>query len=254
MNDELAGENKFATKFSLSRDSLRVGVTANRWRNPGEADNMRLNPAHRATLETTLRHVLGEITRAVDNHYSADAPKSLYAPRTPPVKLISPLAEGGDRVVATVALALLHPWELHVITPENISVLPDRDPHIPLLPLWAAAKERVLLGGKQLDDDALLNVNHHLLDNSDLIISLWDNQPARGEAGTENVIRQSLAKNIPVVVIDAEPKSVDAGVAGESHASSTPHAFRVMTPDGKVSNDNNDNTLRDVVAMMLARV
>ena len=229
--------------------SLSVGVTANRWRNPGEADNMRLNPANRHTLEKTLRHVLTEINHAVELHYTADAPKSLFAKPTAPRRLISPLAEGGDRVVATVATTLDHPWELFVITPEDISVLPDRDPHIPLLPLWNAAAERLVLGGQQLDDESLLEVNRLLLTHSKLLVSLWDNQPARGEAGTENVIKQALAQNIPVVVIDAEP--FDAHTAS---LAATPHAFRVMTPDGKVSNDNDDNSLRDVVAMLLARV
>jgi hypothetical protein len=240
-------ENMLAQK--ASQYSLTVGVTANRWRLPGEADNVRLNPAHRHSLETTLRHVLTEINRAVDHHYSADAPKSLYAKPTPPVRLISPLAEGGDRVVATVATTLDHPWELSVITPEDISVLPDRDPYIPLRPLWNAASERVLLGGTQLEDESLIEVNRQLLGSSKLLISLWDNQPARGEAGTENVIRQALARTIPVVVIDAEP--FDAHTAS---LAATPHAFRVMTPDGKVSNDNDDNSLRDVIAMLLARV
>lgn len=233
---------------AIPRNSLRVGVTANRWRNPGEADNMRLNPAHRHSLEVTLRHVLSEITRAVDSHYnhdSSDRPKSLYTKPTPPVHLISPLAEGGDRVVATVATTLDHPWELYVVTPEDISVLPDRDPHIPLKPLWNSARERILLGGKQLDDASLIEVNRLLLKNSDLLVSLWDKQPARGEAGTENVIKTALGMNIPVVVIDAEPSA--AGVR-------TPHAFRVMRSEDNVGNDNDDNTLHAVVAMLLARV
>lgn len=237
--------------FVLPRGSLRVGVIANRWRLPGEVENGGLNPAHRSTLEATLHHVLGEISRAVDEHYSADAPKSLYAPRTPATRLISSLAEGGNRLVATVALALAHPWELHVITPENLAALPDRDPYIALLPLWSAATQRVGSGSHQPDDDSLLNVNRNLLGNSDLIVSLWDNDPARGGAGTETVIRQALETSIPVVVIDAEPANT---VSAHAARATPPHAYRVMTPDGKVSNDNNDNTLRDVVAMMLARV
>ncbi|MEO7358743.1 MAG: hypothetical protein ABI120_00335 [Gemmatimonadaceae bacterium] len=238
-------DGKTDSMRTTSPYSLSVGVTANRWRNPGEADNMRLNPAHRHSLEETLRHVLIEINRAVDLHYRGDAPQSLYATSTPPIRLVSPLAEGGDRVVATVATTLDHPWDLLVITPEDISILPDRDPHVPLLPLWNSANERMILGGTQLDDESLLDVNRQLLTHSGLLVSLWDNQPARGEAGTENVIKQALAQNIPVIVIDAEPTALPA---------STPHAFRVMTPDDRVSNDDNDQTLRDVVAMLLARV
>lgn len=228
-----------------SEGSLRVGVTANRWRMPGEADNMRLNPAHRDTLETTLRHVMTQINRAVETRYNHDAPRRSNAKPVPTIRLISPLAEGGDRVAATVAISLDKPWELFVITPEDISQLPDRDPHIPLSPLWAAAKVRILLDGKQLDDDSLLEVNRQLLQHSDLLISLWDKQPARGAAGTENVINQALDAGIPVIIIDAEPLPV---------AANTPHAFRVITPDRKPSNDNDDNALRDIVTLVTGHV
>ena len=229
--------------------SLSVGVTADRWRNPGEADNTRLNPANRHTLEKTLHYVLTEISHAVDLHFTADAPKSLFATPIAPVRLISALAEGGDRIAATVAGTLDRPWQLFVITPEDISVLPDRDPHIPLRPLWKSAAERLLLGGRQLDEASLLAVSRVLLKYSTLLVSVWDNQAAQGEAGTENVIKQALAQNIPVVVIDAEP--FDAHTAA---LAATPHAFRVMTPDGNISNDNDDDRLRVTIAMLLARV
>lgn len=234
-----------ASKFARSEGSIRVGVTANRWRMPGEADNMRLNPAHRDTLEATLRHVMTQINRTVETSYNHDAPHSLYAKPVPAIRLISPLAEGGDRVVATVAASLDKPWELLVITPEDISVLPDRDPHIPLGPLWHSANARMLLGGQQLDDASLLEVNRQLLQHSDLLISLWDKQPARGAAGTENVINQALDAGIAVIIIDAEPQPVPTN---------TPHAFRVVTPDRKHSNDNDDNALRDIVTLVASPV
>ena len=201
---------------------LRVGVTANRWRQPDEPRGFRIDPAHRDTLQRTVRNVLANIQAAVTRVYDADAKGEYYARTTPVITLISPLAEGGDRIVATVARSMEAPWPIDVIVPCDISSRPDRDPHIALAPLWNDARSRLILDGEPDDDDSLIEANRRMLWNCDLLIAIWDNKEGRGEAGTANVVQIAGELGLPVVQIDAEPDAV------------TPsrHNYRVLQPAG----------------------
>lgn len=235
---------------------LRVGVTANRWRLPGEPNDKRINPDNRASLEATLRHVMTQISHTVDAAYEMGVRRDVYSDAQPVIRLLSPLAEGGDRVVATVATTLVKPWELSVITPEDISQKPDRDPHIPLAALWSLAEgRRLLLGGEQLDDKSLVEVNHRLLWNSDLLIAVWDKQDARGEAGTRKVIEMASDLGIPVILVDAEPMALEAQSDNDSETAShitASHAYRLLEIDGTRSADDDDGAIRKVVSRLLA--
>jgi hypothetical protein len=204
---------------------LRVGVTANRWRAPGEPDGFRINPAHRATLQQTVSNVFAHIQHAVQLVYHDDANGDYYARVEPVINLISPLAEGGDRLVATVARSLEKPWPIDVIVPCDISARPDRDPYIPLAPLWNAARGHLILDGDQDDDESLIETNRRLLWNCDLLVAIWDNKEGRGEAGTARVVEIAAELGLPVIQIDAEPDATNALL----------HAYRVLEPAGNVA-------------------
>ncbi|MEP6834191.1 MAG: hypothetical protein ABJB74_12395 [Gemmatimonas sp.] len=224
---------------------LRVGVTANRWREDGEDPDVRIDPANRETLEQSVRQVLTMVSRAVNAAHNRGQREHYYAATPPVIRLISPLAEGGDRIVGSIATTLPQ-WELYVVSPEDISQKPDRDPHIPLKPLWDSAKGRLTLGGAQLDEDSLIEVNRRLLWNCDLLVAIWDKRGARGEAGTGNVIQLASELGLPVINIDAAPTP-----AGPKRSSATPHPYRVLEPNGTRSRDNDDKAIDAVVAHLL---
>ena len=222
--------------------SLRVGVTANRWRNKGEPEGFRLNPERRESIERTVRHVLEQIQRNVDRVHESDVKREFYSEHAPMISLISPLAEGGDRIVATAARSLKKPWELDIISSEDISAKIDRDPHIPLAPLWKAARSRMILDGDRDNEESLVEVNRRLLWNCDLLVAVWDKQGARGEAGTANVIDLASELGLPVIHIEAEPH----------HAQDKLHAYHVLEPgDVPGSNTKSSSSIERVIERLL---
>lgn len=129
------------------------------------------------------------------------------------VKLISPLAEGADRLVAEEALSLGIPL-------------------ICLLPFARSEYVRDFESARSIDGfDALLRRaervielegNHHnhpereagyaavsdaLLERSDVLLAVWDGKPARGKGGTANSVKGALNRGIPVIWIDVHPPS-----------------------------------------------
>lgn len=235
--------------LAAPRLCLRVGVTANRWRKDGEPDDMRINPANRESLENTLLHVLTQLSHAVDAVHHAGVRDEFYAPESPIVRLICPLAEGGDRIVATVVKNFFKSWELYVITPEDISRKPDRDPIIPLDDLWNHACGKLILGGEQLGNESLIEVNRRLLWNCDLLLAVWDKQGALGEAGTGNMIQLASELGLPVIIVDAEPMVKESAL--EPNGELAPHAFRVVEADTTLSSEGNESAVRKVVSRLL---
>ncbi|MDQ6611551.1 MAG: DUF4231 domain-containing protein [Gemmatimonadota bacterium] len=202
--------------------SLRVGVTGNRWHDPATPNAVRIRPEHRASLEVTIRVVLEQIHEGVHRVHDADNAGRYYdREHTPVISLVSPLAEGSDRLVASVARSFNPPWPLDVIAPEDISAKRDLDARIPLQPLWNAARSRLILDGVQNEESSLIEVNRRLLWNCDVLIALWDGNPAQGEAGTGRVVELAGELGLPVIHIEAAPSP---------HARGGLHTFHILEP------------------------
>ncbi len=211
------GNSLNASLFATPILSLRVGVTGNRWHDPKTPNAVRLNPAHRESIENTICVVLQQIEKGVRAVQDADVDGALYSQHHAPViSIVSPLAEGSDRLVAGVARSFTPPWPLDIIAPEDITAKADLDPSIPLKPLWDAARSRLVLDGVQNENATLLEVNRRLLWNCDVLIAIWDGNPAQGEAGTGAVINQAADLGLPVIVIEAALRS-DNGHHNQLH-------------------------------------
>lgn len=179
--------------------ALRIGVTGHRPAGLVDADL--------ATVRARVREVF------------AAARAGARAGR---LEVISPVAEGADRLVAREALAA----GLPLICP-----LPfDREAYGADFPtagsradyralLLAAARVVELAGsraGPETTAAAYAAVGAWLLAHSDVLLAVWDGAAPRGEGGTGQVVREALARCLPVVWIDARP----------------PHAVRVVTTAG----------------------
>jgi len=122
--------------------------------------------------------------------------------------IISPLAEGADRLVARAALAdentvlsapLPMPLEQYLEdfkTDESKSEfheLLDRATHVTVMPESETSDEAYEITGK------------FVVERSDVLIALWDGKPARGQGGTGAVVEHARQAGEPVIWVSAEP-------------------------------------------------
>jgi hypothetical protein len=176
---------------------FRVGVTGHRT----------LDAAAIAEIERAVAGVLGDIERSLAELRRSDAARELYADPAPILRLVSPLAEGADRLVARAALD--RGWRLSAPLPfpraEYERDFPDSVAEFRAF-LDRAAEGRQVLeldGSRARESEAYLQVGHFVIDHSDLIIAVWNGEKAAGEGGTGQIVDEALLRSIPVVHVSS---------------------------------------------------
>ncbi len=178
-----------------------------------------LSAADSALLQARLRDVLAEITTAARAALADGWPRLSAEGALAALELrgICALAAGADRVAAQAILTAGWPLvaplpfarELYRndFTPEKAAE------YDALLPHCVTVHELDGIPGRA---DAYRAVGHLILEQSDIVIALWDGNPERGPGGTGEVVREARAADIPVIVIDA----------------AAPHAVRLLAAAG----------------------
>ncbi|HEX2171799.1 MAG TPA: hypothetical protein VHL09_05090 [Dehalococcoidia bacterium] len=161
---------------------LRVGVTGHR-RLPPDKDLL-------DRVDEALRRALDLLTPL------AETPVE--------VLVVSPLAEGADRLVAEVALArfgalLEVPLPLPVADYlEDFESAESRDAFRGLLD---RASEVFVLPAVETREEAYEGAGRYVTERCDVLIALWDGEPARGLGGTADVVARARVRGIPVLWI-----------------------------------------------------
>lgn len=110
-------------------------------------------------------------------------------------RIISPLAEGADRIVARVVLG----WEGPALPPDLDVILPfaeeeylrdfsnpsSRDEFASLL---GKAASTVVIATRGTREDGYEEAGHAVVDRCDLLIAVWDGKPASGRGGTSDIV------------------------------------------------------------------
>lgn len=202
--------------------TLRVGVTG----------HIHLAGADRTALAQGARAVLEQIRKAAFNVAGAsfaDGAPSTNTGQPPRLVLVSPLAAGADQLVAEQALELGFELEapLPFLAEEFEQDFHDDPEGLDQFRRLRAQARRVLeLGaarapaGSVARNLAYDTVGWVLLSQSDLLIGIWDGQPARGEGGTARVVERALEAGLPVVQLKPTTPSAPrlcVGGAGESN-------------------------------------
>jgi hypothetical protein len=177
------------------RLALRVGVTGHRTLIPEVADSVRLRT--RSVLEGVK---MAAETAAMNSGGNFSEAQILLC-------VVSPLAEGADRIVA--AEALQSGYELQCPLPfpreeycRDFSGDASIQEFTELLDRAVAVFE---LDGSRVPSGAPYEaVARLVLDQCDLLIAIWDGQPARGKGGTANVIGMATERQIPVICLHTE--------------------------------------------------
>ena len=218
--------------------ALRVGVTGHR---PHKISDT-------VAVERAIKNVIGDIREACEAINDKDKTAGKGSSKddatffsgheeAPILTLMSALAEGADRMVAKAArdkgflfVAVLPfsqdkycidfkpkhkvqpPYEGSVEDPENGTVTNFED-------LLSAADKTVVLDGDDTPGDkrnkAYLEAGRFIVGQSDILIAVWNGQPAEGTGGTGEIVAEARRQGVPVVHVFADRSSAPGLSDGE---------------------------------------
>ncbi|MGI8560856.1 MAG: hypothetical protein ACR2J7_05350 [Luteimonas sp.] len=195
MTSAAGGITATGTDHRLPRLSLTVGVTGHR---PPRLDDPRL-----AALGGTLQALLARLASTTQQVH--DAHHGLFAADAPCLRLVTALAEGADCLSAGVALEA--GWRVDACLPfeaaEYEADFPDGPSRGRYHDLLARASSVFALPGRRETANAAYEtVGRLVIDQSDLLLAIWDGDQARGRGGTAQVVAEAVARHIPVIHVD----------------------------------------------------
>jgi hypothetical protein len=171
--------------------AFRVGVTGTRV----------ISPETAADLRAKVSACLGVI-RARMAALAADPELSaFYAPAPPLLRVVSPLAEGADRLVAEEALSLGYRLTAPLPFAQADYEADFPDSVDAFRALLAAAGEDVLAldGGRGAQEARSYEaVGRLVVRHCDLLIAIWDGKPAKGRGGTAEIVRYAARHGQPI--------------------------------------------------------
>ena len=152
--------------------------------------------------------VTGHRTLQNPNPIIAGVDKTLHAIRKifeiECIDILSPLAEGADRIIAKRALAI-DGTKLIAVLPLPVEMYQEdfRSPQSikDFQGLLELAVEIIELPRIINREESYRNVGKYLVAHCDVLIAIWDGQPARGPGGTAEVVALARDRNLPVAWI-----------------------------------------------------
>jgi len=194
--------------------AFRIGVVGHR------PNRLPKDPVRLGLLRTTLKQILDHAKGAVAS--TADmAESALYSSLPIILRAVSPLAEGSDRIFAEEALALgfnlcsplpfpQREFEKDFMPPAALE--PDSLSHFRALVAQARESGRLTLfeldGSREHPADSYAAAGRVVLNQSDLLVTVWDGGAPAGAGGTVHTLYEALRYHVPVIWIDAlEPQN-----------------------------------------------
>jgi hypothetical protein len=173
---------------------VQIGVTGHR---PN-----RLSPDVAAALPAHCDQILKAIAALASRAHDP----LLHSPEPPLLRILSPLAEGADRIVANAGLSLGADLQCPIPFHEeeysrDFSAESSRDEFRALLAKASAVFQ--IDGARDAADVAYERVGRFVLEQSDFLIAIWNGEPAAGRGGTTQIVEEALAQNIPVIWLHA---------------------------------------------------
>jgi hypothetical protein len=114
---------------------------------------------------------------------------------------VSSLAAGADQLFASIVLE--NGGSLYAIIPcqgyENTFTEPVALNRF--RSLLARTKQVETLPYSKPSEQAFLDAGHRVVDNSDLLIAVWDGQPAAGKGGTADIVAYALHRGVAVNIV-----------------------------------------------------
>jgi hypothetical protein len=184
---------------------VRIGVTGHRKLD----DPVAVQASVKAALDSEIEKLYPEKSRH-------DIERVRRAGTTPiSFRVLSPLAEGADRVVARVVLD--KPFaRLDVVLPlaieDYLGDFATEESREEFRELLARSRKPVLLRTRRIEDDrsdpgeqaelrreSYAKVGQYVVDHCDVLIAIWDGKPSRGHGGTAEIVKYALEQNRPII-------------------------------------------------------
>ena len=183
--------------------TLRIGVTGHR---PDKLDQ-EAGAALAVQIEAMLQRKRQQLARLRDEN------AGLYADATPCLRVISALAEGADRLVASAALR--QNCDLMAVLPfardlylRDFVEQASRDDFSALL---GCASTIIELDGQYDPPGArkagYASVGMNIVRHSDLLVAIWDGRSARGRGGTAEIVDYAVRNDCPVIWFSSDDNS-----------------------------------------------
>lgn len=122
---------------------------------------------------------------------------------------LSSIAEGSDVLFARTALSLGMGWEVVLPLPptefrKDFAAASWREVET----LLAEAEHVRVIAERIHREDAYLDCGMETVNNCDLLLAVWDGQPARGRGGTGEIVGYAREMGHPILIIDAQTLAV----------------------------------------------
>jgi hypothetical protein len=183
-----------ASAETRPRLCLSIGVTGHRngRLEAAGADAEQLRPILQKLLMIAEK-TLAQVWRTNGGILSAEPPS---------LRLVSPLAEGADQIAGEAALA--QGWHLDACLPFTREIYShdfrDKESGAAFQRMLASAHSIYELTGERHNEAAAYEaVGRVTLDQSDLLLAIWDGDLAQGRGGTAQIVAEAVAQRIPVI-------------------------------------------------------
>ena len=233
------------TVMPKPRMALQIGITGHRANKLGRESQMAVDHALRR-LYAMIGEAIGKI--------ALETQERIYSTAAPLIRIVSGLAEGADRIAITAAPA---DWRLEAILPmpraeyardflENAAASNSNAEFERLLARADAVTELPLLPSVNVRDEAGRAQHYQalaafLVRQIDLLVAVWDGQPADGPGGTAGVIVRAFNEGRPVLWIDPKHAAMPRLLLAIDAVAPTDHRWQTLDT-GVV-----DRLLRDIL-------
>ncbi len=224
----------------------------------------RIPDGARARIDADIAAVLAAIAAAC--RAARDRHAAVFAEIPARPVLLSALAEGADRYAALLAPGA--GFDLSVALPfpvadyeSDFADAASREEYRRLIA--AAGRVLVLPGQRDATPGAYDTVGTVILDNADIILSVWDGGPSAGKGGTTDLLERAAAMGLPIVHVDARgvapPAVLWSGLAAHpvagldlDHLASAPAADAIPEVVDRIVRPPDDAGERQRLARYLA--
>lgn len=127
--------------------------------------------------------------------------------------IISPLAEGADRLVVWRALEFPDTRLIVALPMEMDDYMTDfrtQESREEFQAMLARTEEVIELPPRISREEAYLAVGRYILDHCQILIAVWDGLPARGQGGTGQIVNEAQQCNKPIAWVFARNQELDA--------------------------------------------
>lgn len=119
----------------------------------------------------------------------------------PPIRIVTSLAAGADQLVATEAMQIGGLIEAIIPSQNYETTFPTSEARTKYRRLLSEARSVVTLSFPAPSEEAYWEAGKTVVNRCEILIAVWDGQPARGLGGTADVVRYARERGREVHIV-----------------------------------------------------